>query len=335
MLKIGSLALSNPFVLGPMAGVTDRPFRTLCREAGAGLVSMEMVSANAVKYGNKKSFELIDIGPEEHQVSMQLFGPDPETICVAAEALAGKPYDVLDINMGCPVPKVVKNGEGSALLLDLPRAEAIVRAAVSATDRPVTVKIRKGFREGENVAAEAAKRLEAAGAAAIAVHGRTREQYYSGQADWSVIREVKEAVSIPVIGNGDVRCAADALRMLRETGCDGVMIARGARGNPWIFRECTAALSGEEAPARPSVPETDAMIRRHFRLLTAAKGEKMAVCEMRKHIGWYTAGLPESAALRRTVNEAPSAEALFAALDLWKERALSGSISESSVVKGY
>ena len=304
MLKIGSLALSNPFVLGPMAGVTDRPFRTLCREAGAGLVSMEMVSANAVKYGNKKSFEFIDIGPEEHPVSMQLFGPDPETICVAAEALAGKPYDVLDINMGCPVPKVVKNGEGSALLLDLPRAEAIVRAAVSATDRPVTVKIRKGFREGENVAAEAAKRLEAAGAAAIAVHGRTREQYYSGQADWSVIREVKEAVSIPVIGNGDVRCAADALRMLRETGCDGVMIARASQGNPWVFREVTAYLADGTIPERPSHREVMQMIMRHGALMRKYKSEKIAIQEMRKHVAWYLAGFPGAARVRAKVNAA-------------------------------
>ncbi len=320
-VQIGSVTLPNRLVLGPMAGVTDQPFRRLCREQGAGLVSMEMVSANAVKYGNKKTFEFIRIAQDEHPVSMQLFGPDPETMVLAAERLREMPYDILDVNMGCPVPKVVKNGEGSALMRDPKRAEAIVRALVKASDRPVTVKIRAGFNDKERNAVEMAKRIEDAGAAAVAVHGRTREQYYSGKADWSIIREVKEAVSIPVIGNGDITSAKSAEQMLSETGCDLVMIARGARGNPWIFRECLHyAATGELLP-RASVRETAEMMHRHMDLQLEDKGDHLGLLEMRKHIAWYTTGLPDSASLREKINRAATREEMEALLSAWVESA--------------
>ena len=317
--RIGEVVISNPFVLGPMAGVTDRAFRVLCAEMGAGLVSMEMVSANAVKYGNKKTYEFVNIAENEHPVSMQLFGPDGDTIALAAEALADKPFDILDINMGCPMPKITKNGEGSALMRDLPRAAEIVRAAVRVSTRPVTVKIRAGWDADSINAVEAAKVIEDAGAAAVAVHGRTREQYYTGKADWDIIRQVKEAVSIPVIGNGDVTSPELAVRMMKETGCDMVMIARGARGNPWIFRECLHFLETGEMPPRPGIGEVRDTILRHARMGLADKGEHLGILEMRKHAAWYTAGLRNSAALRNKINEVTSLEGLTQVLDEWAE----------------
>jgi len=303
-MVIGNLTLDPPLILGPMAGVTDKPFRVLCHEMGAALVSMEMVSANAMRYHNRKTEEFVDISPDEHPVSMQLFGPDPYTIALAAEALSDKPFDILDINMGCPMPKIVKNGEGCALMKDPLRAAAIVRAAVKATDRPVTVKIRSGFNENDICAPEFARYLEDAGASAIAVHGRTREQYYTGYADWSVIRRVKEAVSIPVIGNGDVRSREEAFARMAETGCDGVMIGRAARGNPWIF-------SG----IRPSVPEIKAMMKRHAAMQIEAKGDYFGVIQMRKHVAWYTTGLAGAALLRARINQAKSLEEIYRIID--------------------
>jgi nifR3 family TIM-barrel protein len=280
-----------------MAGITDQPFRILCREMGAALVSMEMVSANALKYHNQKTKELIDISPAEHPVSLQLFGPDPETIAAAIGIISVYPYDILDINMGCPVPKIVKNGEGSALMRNPRLAADIVRAAVKESDRPVTVKIRRGFSENEVNAVEVARALEDAGAAAIAVHGRTREQYYSGKADWEIVRQVKEAVKIPVIGNGDVQSLEEAEARKRQSGCDAVMICRAARGNPWVF-----------AGRTPSKGELREMMLRHARMQMEAKGDALGVCQMRKHIAWYTAGYPDSAALRKRINEASSYE---------------------------
>lgn len=316
-MKIGNVTLKNQLVLGPMAGVTDQPFRRICHEMGAGLVCMEMVSANAVKHGNKKTMEFIDISPKEHPVSMQLFGPDAETFVYAEEKLKGVPYDILDINMGCPVPKVVKNGEGSALLLDLPRAEQIVRELVRVSDRPVTVKIRRGFDDRHLNCVEAAKRFEAAGAAAIAVHGRTREQYYTGQADWNCIRQVKEAVSIPVIGNGDVDTPLKAKQMMDETGCDMVMIARGARGNPWIFRDTLHYLKTGELLPKPSVSEVRELMIRHMHMQLEEKGDYLGVRQMRKHIAWYTQGYPNSASLRNRINNAESEEEIVSILDEW------------------
>ena len=311
-LEIGNVKLKNPLILGPMAGVTDRPFRRICKEQGAALVSDEMVSANAVKFGNKKTMELAAMGENERPSSLQLFGPDPETIAYAAEKLLAIPFDFLDINMGCPMPKIVNNGEGSALMRDPERAEAIVRACVRVSDRPVTVKMRAGFNERERNAVELAKRCEAAGAAAVAVHGRTREQYYSGEADWEIIRRVKESVSIPVIGNGDVTSREKAQQMMEETGCDFVMIARGARGNPWIFG------SG----VKPEIPEVRDLMLRHAKMEMEEYGNYLAICRMRKHIGWYTAGFPNSAAVRLKINNAVSYEELEEILGAWAESAM-------------
>ena len=301
-LVIGSVVLDTPVVLAPMAGVTDLPFRVLCREQGCGLVCTEMVSAKAVHYNNKNSAPLLAVDDRERPVSLQLFGSEPELLGEIAARLEPGPYDIIDFNMGCPVPKVVNNHEGSSLMREPKLAGEILRAMVRAVKKPVTVKIRKGFTEAESNAVEIAKIAEDAGAAAIAVHGRTRVQYYSGKADWEIIRRVKEAVSIPVIGNGDIFTAGDAERMFRETGCDGVMAARGARGNPWLFRDIRSLLESGRSPERPTVAEVREMILRHGKMLADFKGEAMAMREMRKHVAWYTAGCPHSASLREAVN---------------------------------
>lgn len=307
---IGNVRIRNRLVLGPMAGVTDRPFRCICHEMGAGLVCTEMISANAVKYGNKKTLELAAIGEDEHPISLQIFGPDPETCAIAVQRLSHIPYDILDINMGCPMPKIVNNGEGSALMRDPDLAEEIVGACVNVSDRPVTVKMRAGFSQGNRNAPEIARRCERAGAAAVAVHGRTRDQYYTGSADWNIIREVKEAVRIPVIGNGDVRSRADAVRMMDETGCDLVMAARAARGNPWMFRN---------SPERPTLEDIYSMMLRHAKMQVGEKGDRIAICQMRKHIAWYTTGLPDSAGLRAQINSCASYDELKQVLQQWYE----------------
>ena len=301
-LAIGGVILDTPAVLAPMAGVTDLPFRVLCREQGCGLVCTEMVSAKAVHYKNKNTKPLLETAPRERPVSLQLFGSEPELMGEIAALLEPGPYDIFDFNMGCPVPKVVNNGEGSALMKEPELAGRILRSMVRAVKKPVTVKIRRGFDENHVNAAEIARIAEDAGAAAIAVHGRTREQYYSGKADWEIIRQVKEAVSIPVIGNGDIFRAEDALRMMEETGCDGVMAARGVRGNPWLFREIKELLETGHVPERPDTAEIREMILRHARMEIEFKGEDTAVREMRKHVAWYTAGCPHSSALREAVN---------------------------------
>lgn len=309
-LKIGGVTLENPLVLAPMAGVTDLPFRLLCKEQGAGLLCMEMVSAKAILYKNRNTAELLQIDGREHPVSLQLFGDDPKVLSEAAYQIRECPFDILDFNMGCPVPKVVNNGEGSALMKNPELAGRILSALVRATDRPVTVKIRRGFDEEHVNAVEIARIAENAGVAAIAVHGRTREQYYSGQADWDIIRQVKEAVSIPVIGNGDVNSPEKARAMMEETGCDGVMIGRGSRGNPWIFFRTRHYLETGELLPPPGTAEVKAMILRHARMLLNYKGEYTGIREMRKHVAWYTAGFPHSARLRSRVNEVQSLEEL-------------------------
>ena len=300
--KIGNVQMENPFVLAPMAGVTDLPFRTLCKEQGAGLICMEMVSAKAISFHNKNTEALMEINPSEHPVSLQLFGSEPELMAEVAKSIEERPFDILDINMGCPVPKVVNNGEGSALLKKPDLIVEIVKKVSSAIKKPLTVKVRIGFENEPVDIVEIAKRVEDAGAAAIAVHGRTRQQYYSGVADWDAIRRVKEAVSIPVIGNGDVDSPKKAEALIKETGCDAVMIGRAVRGNPWIFREMNHYFTTGEILERPSVQEVREMILCHARAQIEVKGEFTGIREMRKHVAWYTAGMRHSAGLRRESN---------------------------------
>ncbi|MCM1143249.1 MAG: tRNA dihydrouridine synthase DusB [Blautia sp.] len=309
-LKIGNVLLDNQVILAPMAGVTDLPFRLLCKEQGAGLVCTEMVSAKAILYKNKNTESLLEIHPQETPVSLQLFGSDARIISEMAKQIEMRPFSILDINMGCPVPKVVGNGEGSALMKNPKLAGEIVSSVAKAIQKPVTVKIRSGFDKDHRNAVEMAKILEDSGAAAIAVHGRTREQLYAGEADWEIIARVKEALSIPVIGNGDIIDGESAAKMLRQTGCDGIMIGRAARGNPWIFREIAAYLEkGASVPA-PTKQERKEVMLRHCRLQLQCKGEYTGVREMRKHISWYTAGMPHSAQLRQQVNTVENFEAL-------------------------
>ena len=309
-LKIGTVELENPYILAPMAGVTDLPFRLLCKEQGAGLLCMEMVSAKAIQYNNKNTKALLEIHPEELPVSLQLFGSDPDVISEIAKRIEELPFSILDINMGCPVPKIVKNGEGSALMKNPKLVYEIVRKTARAIQKPVTVKIRKGFDDTCINAVEIAKIIEDAGGKAVAVHGRTREQYYSGKADWDIIRQVKEAVSIAVIGNGDVVSGESAIAIQKETGCDGVMIGRGAQGNPWIFSELLEYERTGKMPLRPSVEAIKKMMIRHAQLQMQYKGEYLGIREMRKHVSWYTSGLPNSAKLRDEINRVESYEEL-------------------------
>ena len=309
-MKIGNIKLENPYILAPMAGVTDLPFRLLCKEQGAGLLCMEMISAKALQYKNKNTKALLAIHPEEYPVSLQLFGSDPDIVSEMAKGIEELPFQILDINMGCPVPKVVKNGEGSALMKNPKLVYQIVSKTVKAIRKPVTVKIRKGFDDMHVNAAEIAKIVEEAGGAAVAVHGRTREQYYSGKADWEVIRQVKEAVSIPVIGNGDVVSGETALAMMKQTGCDGVMIGRAAQGNPWIFRELAEYGKTGVHPERPAKEMRKNAMLRHARLQIEFKGEYLGIREMRKHVAWYTKGLEGSAKLREAINRVESYDEL-------------------------
>ncbi|MCJ7967403.1 tRNA dihydrouridine synthase DusB [Lachnospiraceae bacterium NSJ-171] len=309
-MKIGNIEIENCLALGPMAGVTDLPFRLLCKEMGCNMLYTEMVSAKAILYKNKNTKELLNIDKNEHPVGVQLFGSDPDIMAQIAAQVEEGECDFIDINMGCPVPKIVNNGEGSALLKQPKLVEEILTKMVKVVNKPVTVKIRKGFENGTVYAVEIAKIAESCGVSAIAVHGRTREQYYSGKADWDVIKDVKKAVKIPVIGNGDIFSAEDAKAMKEYTGCDGLMVARGARGNPWIFREIKEYLENGNVIDKPTINDIREMIIRHAKMLVDYKGEYTGIREMRKHIAWYTAGLPHSAELRRMCNQIETMENL-------------------------
>lgn len=314
-LKIGSVTLDNNLILAPMAGVTDLPFRLLCKEQGAGLICTEMISAKAIHFKNKNTESLMEIDERERPVSLQLFGSDPDLMADIAAQIEHRNFDILDINMGCPVPKVVNNGEGSALMKNPRLVHEIIRKVSGAIKKPVTVKFRKGFTEDCVNAVEIARIAQDAGAAAVAVHGRTREQYYSGKADWDIIRQVKEAVSIPVIGNGDVDSPEKAKQMQQETGCDGIMIGRAVRGNPWLFSRILHYQETGELLPKPDIREVKEMMLRHARLQLEYKGEYTGMREMRKHVAWYTAGMPHSAAVRRLVNEVESYEQLEELVD--------------------
>ena len=309
-LTIGNVSLANPVILAPMAGVSDLPFRLLCHEQGAGMVCSEMISAKAILYHNKNTEELMQIHLDEGPVSLQLFGADPDIVSEMAKRIEERPFAVMDLNMGCPVPKVVNNGDGSALMKNPVLAGKIIEKTARAIKKPVTVKIRKGFDDAHINAVEMAKVAEASGAAAIAVHGRTREQYYSGRADWDIIRQVKEVVKIPVIGNGDILTPEDAIRMEEQTGCDGFMIARGAQGNPWIFAQILHYFKTGEHLPKPTAEEMVQMMLRHAKMQLAFKGDYTGIREIRKHAAWYTAGYPNAARLRSAINEVESYEQL-------------------------
>ena len=306
-----------------MAGVSDLPFRLLCREQGAGLVCMEMVSAKAILYKNRNTEELLTIDPKEHPVSLQLFGSDPDIISEIARQIEERPFDILDLNMGCPVPKVVNNGDGSALMKNPRLAGEIIEKTARAIKKPLTVKIRKGFDDAHVNAVELAHIAQESGAAAVAVHGRTREQYYAGHADWDIIRQVKEAVSIPVIGNGDIRTPEDVAAMAEQTGCDGYMIARGAEGNPWIFRQILHYFETGEHLSRPDFSEVTEMLLRHAKMQIDCKGDYTGIREIRKHAAWYTAGYRNSSKLRGRINEVENygqLEALFREVESYNEK---------------
>ena len=301
--KIGNIELKTPFVLAPLAGITDAVMRKLCEEQGASLTYTEMVSSKGLYYGDRKTGVLTYIPEGSGPAAIQIFGSEPDIMKNAAEKLEDLSNVILDINMGCPVPKVVKNGDGSALMQDPDLVYDVVRATVSGTSKPVTVKIRKGFTNDKINAPEVARAIEAGGASAVAVHGRTRPQYYSGTADWDIIRQVREAVDITVIGNGDVTTADDGMRMLRETGCDLVMVGRGAMGNPWIFRDLTRAYLGEEPLPAPTPEEKKEMMIRHLDMLCSLKGDNIGTKEFRKFVVWYTKGMRGAAHIRREVND--------------------------------
>lgn len=309
-LQIGNVTLENNLILAPMAGVTDLPFRLLCKEQGAALCCMEMVSAKGIYYNNKNTESLLTVNERERPVSLQLFGSDPEIMGAMAAKIEHRNFDILDINMGCPVPKVVNNGDGSALMKNPVLAGKIIESMVKAIKKPVTVKIRKGFDDEHINAVEMAHVAEESGAAAVAVHGRTREQYYSGKADWSIIADVKQAVSIPVIGNGDILDAMDVIAMKEQTGCDGFMVGRGAQGNPWIFHQILHYFETGELIGKPPMEEMVKTMLRHAKLQIEFKGDYLGIREMRKHAAWYTAGYKGASKLRGAINNVESYEDL-------------------------
>ena len=317
--KIGDVKINGNLILAPMAGVTDLPFRLLCKEQGADLIYTEMVSAKGILYNNKNTSSLLEIKEGERPVSLQLFGADPNILSEMAKKIEDLNFDILDLNMGCPVPKVVNNGEGSALMKNPKLIGEIVNKVSKGIKKPLTVKIRKGFTENEVNAVEVAKIIEENGASGIAVHGRTREQYYSGRADWDIIRQVKEAVTIPVIGNGDITTPEDAVAMKEYTGCDGVMIGRGVRGNPWLFHQIKTYVETGVIEEKPTIDEVIKMILFHARLQVEFKGEFIGMKEMRKHVAWYTTGYPKSSKLRSLVNEIETMEQLCKLMEEYKK----------------
>lgn len=313
-MKIGNVELKNNVVMAPMAGVTDIAYRIILEAMGVGLATTEMVSAKGLYYKNRNNHIILQKAPGEYPLAVQLFGSDPIIMSNMALKIADD-YDIIDVNMGCPVNKVVSNGEGSALMKNPEKAYSVLHAMCALVPKPVTVKFRKGYDEEHVNAVEFAKMAEDAGVAAITIHGRTRSQMYSGKADWDIIREIKEAVHIPVIGNGDIFTPEDAERMIRETGCDGVAIARGAKGNPWLIRRTVRYLKDGTLLPEPEPDEKKEVIRRHAELMIKYKGEKMAMPEMRSHLAWYTAGIPGSAAVRNEMNQVSTMDELLHLLD--------------------
>lgn len=318
-MNIGNIELSAPLALAPMAGITDLPFRLICRRLGCGMTVSEMVSAKGLLYKNVKTTEMLRIDDGERPTAIQLFGSVPAELAEAARMVEASGADMIDFNMGCPVPKIVNNGEGSALMKNPQLAHDILAAMVKAVKIPVTVKFRAGWDDANRNAVEIARAVEAAGVSAVAVHGRTRQQFYEGKADWSIIADVKQAVKVPVFGNGDIFTVADGLRMLEQTGCDGLMIGRGADGNPWLFTALAAALRGEQLPQPPSLKERLAQAAEHLEMLIAYKNEVVAVKEMRRHISAYLKGMPHAAEFRGRFHKVDTQEQFMELLAEYSE----------------
>ena len=317
-MQIGKLKLDTPLALAPMAGITDLPFRLICRRLGCGMTVSEMVSAKGLLYKNVKTTDMLRIDAGERPTAIQLFGSVPEELAEAARIVEASGADIIDFNMGCPVPKIVNNGEGSALMKNPKLAHAILAAMVKAVKIPVTVKFRAGWDDNHRNAVEIAKAAEAAGVSAVAVHGRTRQQFYEGRADWQIIADVKRAVSVPVFGNGDIFTVADGLKMREETGCDGLMIGRGADGNPWLYRELAAALAGKVQPMKPTLEERLAQAAEHLKMLIDYKGEYISVKEMRRHISAYLKGMPHAAEFRGRFHKVDTKEQFLELLAEYK-----------------
>lgn len=318
-MKFGNFEVKNEVFLAPMAGVTDLPFRLICKKLGCGLLYTEMINAKALCYDDKNTKKMIEILDEELPVAIQIFGSEPEFMGRAAEILNEHPNDILDINMGCPAPKVVKNGDGSALMKDPKLAEEVLKSVVKNSKKPVTLKIRKGWDENSINALEIAKIAEEAGISAITIHGRTREEFYSGKADWDIIGDIKSKIGIPVIGNGDVVSIEDAIEIKKKTNCDAIMIGRGAQGNPWIFKRIDHYLKTGEILDEPTREEKIDTAIEHLKLALKTHGEYVAVREMRKHLGWYIRGMKNSARLRETINKSTDIEEVIGILNKYRE----------------